>query len=113
MANVYSELIAELHDIGGPTPVVLDPTYIWVVRDICIYFPSPNTLCNAQIVAYSTSCTFYSVTDNDVGNGGDSFHWEGRQVFVPPADLPTLVVKASTALGGADVRISGYRLTPP
>ena len=47
MAQLYSYLIYEGHDLGGNYTVGLDPAYVWIVRDIDVFFPGPGGLAQA------------------------------------------------------------------
>lgn len=113
MGKLYSALIFEGHDLGDVTDVTLDPGYLWIVRNVDVFFPGPNAFAQFSLVAVSNECTFIAFDDTEIAGNGVSHHWEGRQVFAPISGLPTLQVKTSTSLGGADVRISGYQLTLP
>lgn len=113
MADVYSVLIFEGHDLGGNYDITLDPFYVWIVRDIDVFFPGPGGLSNVQVTAAVVGATFAAFQETSIPPAGLWSGWRGRQVFVPPSSGPTLSVEASAPLGGPDVRISGYRLTPP
>lgn len=113
MANLYSVLIWEGHDLGGNYQIELSPLYVWVVRDITFFFPGPQAFASMQVTAALVGCTIFSSAQATVPPAGISDHWDGRQVFVPPETGPTLSVEVTTPGGGGDVRISGYRLTPP
>jgi len=113
LSRVYSTLIFEGHDLGAGTEVALDPAYLWVVRDIDVFFPGPNTECFLSVIASVVSATIYSIYAPVVSTPGTWNSWRGRQVFSPPADGPTLTISADAVLAGADCRISGYRLTLP
>lgn len=113
MAHIYSEIIFEGHNIGGQVDIGLDAAYVWIVRDVCWFFPGPDEEAQLNIVAAATGGTFISDAQAAVDNPGYSSHWEGRQVFVPIGGQPTLTILTSSLLHAPDVRISGYRLTPP
>lgn len=113
MARVYSALIFEGHDLGESTNVELDPAYLWVVRDIDVFFPGPNTDSILSVVAAVVGATFYAIYEPIVAPPGIWNSWRGRQVLSPPDGGPTLTVSTGALVGGADCRISGYRLTLP
>lgn len=113
MAQLYSYLIYEGHDLGGNYTVGLDPAYVWIVRDIDVFFPGPGGLASVQVTAAVVGTTFAAFTALNIPPSGQWQGWRGRQVFVPPLTGPTLSIEASSPLGGPDVRISGYRLLPP
>jgi hypothetical protein len=113
VAQVYSEVIADLHGVSTDTVVEipLSDDYIWVVRDITFFAPGAVTA-NFQVYD-DQDCTFMY---DEVAEAGFSAytHWQGRQVFPPSGRaLFTTVTGITIESPTYDVRISGYRLTLP
>jgi hypothetical protein len=113
MAQLYSVLIFEGHNLPSHQTVTLDPSYVWIVRDIDVFFPGADTEAQCSVIASVVGATFFQVAEPVVDNPGFWVPWRGRQVFQPPATGPTLEIISGGVLNGSDVRISGYRLTPP
>lgn len=114
MATIYSALIFEGHDLGSPEQVFLDPSFVWVVRSIDIFLPGDTGSISCSVIAAHTGGTFFNVGQAAVPPNGLWAGWNGRQVFVPITDEPTIIVDGSSALGdGPDCRISGYKLYAP
>lgn len=113
MATLYSVCIADVHgtDTGTVLEVPLDPTYVWVIRDMSFFAPG------------ATAASFQAYDDQDVtwyqeqavpADFGAWAQWTGRQVF--DSEAPALFLAASAitiAPPTFDVRVSGYRLTRP
>lgn len=113
MSTIYSALIAELHDLGDVTPVFFEAGFVYVIRSMDAFAPGPNAFAHVNVIANASSSTFWVADFGTVEESwGASLHWEGRQVFVPNGEID-LLVESSTALGGCDLRISGFKLTPP
>lgn len=113
MSHIYSALLFEGHDLSSHTPVTLESGFVYVVRDIDVFFPGPAGSATAQVVAASSGGTFFQCEAIPVPLQGVWRNWRGRQVFVPQVGVPTLEILTDTPIGGADVRISGWKLTPP
>lgn len=113
MRQLYSVLIFEGHAIPQVQDVTLDPTFLWVVRDIDVFFPGADFQAHINVMAASTLTTFFSSAQPIVNNPGFWAEWRGRQVFQPPSTGPTLRITNGAEFNAPDVRISGYRLSPP
>jgi hypothetical protein len=110
---VYSVLIYEKHDLGFTDSIELDAGFVWIVRDIDVFFPGTALGATASVVAAIEGATFYSVSNPTVDIRGEWHQWQGRQVLIPQTGLDTLAITGGSNVGpGVDVRISGYKLTP-
>lgn len=113
MSNIYSALIFEGHDLGDLTPVLLEEGFVYVIRSMDAFAPGPNDFAHVNVIAAAVSATFWVADFGEVENTyGASRTWVGRQVFVPNGEIDILI-ESSSALGGCDLRISGWKLTPP
>lgn len=115
MARIYSVELADEHDVGGVIPVIVDPGFVWVVRDVTIFLPGPEEGGWAAVIGHVKQTTIFQASADlaSVSPRGDSFHWSGRQVFTPQPDGWILDILGSGLVSGPDVRISGYRLVEP
>jgi hypothetical protein len=109
--RVYSAVIAALHNVGSGVPITLDSTFLWVVRDIEVFFPGPALSATLSIVDVATSATLWSWTEDAIQPTGYHEQWEGRVVLAPPPDTFTLLLNGASTAGNPDVRISGYKLS--
>lgn len=114
MATLYSALLFEQSNIGSTIEVFLDPSYLWVVRCIDVFFPPETVAITLQIYGSVSGATFFAVNAATGSQPNGPTTWRGRQVFAPPADGPTLTVVGGSSIGdGPDCRISGYKLYTP
>jgi hypothetical protein len=111
LAVIYSALIWQDHAVPSDDTHFIDlpSDVVTIIRDMDVFLAGVGG--GAFSVWDDALCTFWSVQSPEGGTGVWE-HWSGRQVFPPGGRLyfkPSLL----DPLGTADLRISGYRLTPP
>jgi hypothetical protein len=99
--------------MGPEEFVFLDPSFVWVMRDVDVFLPGPNADVGLQVVDAVSNGTIWLSHQLGVPPAGVSDQWRGRQVFQPPDTGATLVLRSDGLAGGVDCRISGWKLTPP
>lgn len=108
---IYSELIAQQHGGAGATEYfqLLDPAYVWVIRDMDVFIAGVGG--GAVDVFDEAGATFWFV-EEATPSSGVWLSWRGRQVFEPGSSLHWKFTVLDP-FGHGDIRVSGYRLTPP
>lgn len=103
-SSIYSVCFVAKRGLVGDFPVLVDPGFVYVIRDIDLYY-NPSTFVPAQFfltgdVGQTVAYTVFIISG---GNRTDS--WRGRQVitsgFICSSNEPM------------DVTVSGYKLTAP
>lgn len=112
MRPLYSALIFEGHAIPNTVDIYLDASFLWIVRDIDVFFPGADVQAHCSIIAASVGATFFSAAQPIVNNPGFWAEWRGRQVFQPTTGNATIRITNGAEFNAPDVRISGYRLSP-
>lgn len=112
MANVYSQLLISVHNIGIGTPTVggiVPSGFIWVLRDIVAINLGASGTWTSGFYIYDTfdsvplwSCPPYG------SQTWAMYHTEMRQVLQPGHQLNARVLTANW-----NIRISGYALSLP
>lgn len=110
--TLYSAEIFAGHNLGSPVDVYLDPGFVWVLRDVDIFFPGPDVGATFSLVDAITGGTFIHFSDTPVSVDGVSHQWQGRQVLIPLEGSPVLTIITTNSLHQPDVRMSGYKLLP-
>ena len=107
---IYSRRIVSQHGLGSGVTfeIPLDPTVVWVVRDMDAFIAGAGG--GAVQVNDDHSTTFWE-DEQHPPDVGVWMQWHGRQVFEPVASL-YVTFTVLDPLGHGDIRISGYALTP-
>lgn len=113
MSHIYSALIFQGHDLATEQLVFLDASFVWVMRDIDVFLPGPAADTGVAVVDAHSNGTIFQFQQLAVPPAGIWGQWRGRQVFQPIDAEATLVIRSDGTSGGVDVRISGWKLTPP
>lgn len=113
MADIYSELLYSRSNFNVNDTIELDSSYVWIVRDVEGYFYENVNAGGLLLEESANGCIWYSTTFTSIPSGGSHFEWHGRQVFVPRPSAPTITVAPFVPSTVLDLRICGYRLTPP
>jgi hypothetical protein len=92
---------------GGHIDLVLDPAFVYVVRDVTVFLsttvPGPLRL---QVSILGNTLWSYGIS----GEPAAPYSWQGHVVL---PGLFTLTVDCFGGSGFANYAISGYRLTTP
>lgn len=111
---VYSVFLFRGHDLGSPIDVYLDPSFVYVMREIDIFFPGDAVGTSCLVIDPFSGGTIFGPAQAVVASPGANFHLSTRQVFVPEEGVPTFTVSGQSSVGdGPDCRISGYQLSLP
>lgn len=113
MASIYSVLLFEGHNIGSPVEVFVDTAFIYILRDIDVFFPGADVQATLSVISEPVGGTIFQTAQPIVNNPGYWSQWRGRQVIVPQETGHILTITCSAEFNAPDVRISGYQLTPP